>query len=276
MAGAEAAPAPCSRRASELVVLRRVDFDKDVRRPETDAARRSTPVRSAGRRVVGLTQPRTRPSSRRTLITNDPPLVSEEVAGWHVIAQQAGDDRPLQARPERGTLASSSAYKEATDGLPAHAVASVYVDGTALTEALDRRIKTGTGPIPGFGRVSWLAGAITAEPAGSSVHAALKGDEIEVSDYKAELPARGADAGLAVRRRERPRRDPRRDQALPGADSAARLRREAARLGPARTTRSRSSAARRRCTCARWRKAPSTRSSSRWTTRIVPTRCSTG
>jgi Protein of unknown function (DUF3352) len=161
---------------------------KGVVGPETDAVSLD-PSALSRQTVVGLTQPPDPAKLQATLITNDPPLVSEEVAGWHVIAQhRATIDRFKRARNE-GTLASSSAYKEATDGLPAQAVASVYLDGTALTEALDRRIKTGTGPIPGFGRVSWLAGAITAEPGGLGVHARLKGDEIEVSEYKAELPA---------------------------------------------------------------------------------------
>ena len=165
-----------------------VESFKGVVGPETDAVSLD-PSAFSRQTVVGLTQPPDPAKLQATLITNDPPLVSEEVAGWHVIAQhRATIDRFKRARNE-GTLASSSAYKEATDGLPAQAVASVYVDGTALTEALDRRIKTGTGPIPGFGRVSWLAGAITAEPGGLGVHARLKGDEIEVSDYKAELPA---------------------------------------------------------------------------------------
>jgi Protein of unknown function (DUF3352) len=165
-----------------------VESFKGVVGPETDAVSLD-PNAFSRHSVVGLTQPPDSAKLQATLITNDPPLVSEEVAGWHVIAQhRATIDRFKRARNE-GTLASSSAYKEATDGLPAQAVASVYVDGTALTEAVARRIKTGTGPIPGFGRVSWLAGAIRAEPGGLGVHARLKGDEIEVSDYKAELPA---------------------------------------------------------------------------------------
>lgn len=158
---------------------------KGVVGPETDALS----LDPAAQTVVGLTQPPDPARLQTTLVTNDPPLVSEEVAGWHVIARnRATIDRFKSARNE-GSLASSDAYKDATDGLDPHALASVYADGAAVTKALDRRFKTGNGPIPGFGRISWAAAALSAEPGALGVHARLKGDEIEVSAYKAKLPA---------------------------------------------------------------------------------------
>lgn len=138
---------------------------------------------------VALTQPPDVAKLQTALAKHDPPLVSEEVAGWHVIAEdRATIDRFKRAR-NGGTLASDDAYREATADLPSPALASVYVAGAALTAGLDRRLKTGPGPVPGFGRISWAAGAITAEPGGLGVHGRLKGDELEVSNYSAELPA---------------------------------------------------------------------------------------
>ena len=210
-----------------------VESFKGVVGPETDAVSLD-PGAFSRQTVVGLTQPQDPAKLQATLITNDPPLVSEEVAGWHVIAHhRATIDRFKRARNE-GTLASSSAYKEATDGLPAQAVATVYVDGAALTEALDSphqdRHRPDSRVRPrqlarrrDYGRAGRARGARQAE-----------GRRDRGQRLQGRAARGGADAGLAVRRRERPRRDPRRDQALPGSDRAARLRREAAGLGPAR------------------------------------------
>ena len=113
-----------------------------------------------------------------------------------VAADRAAIDRFKRAR-NGGSLAGSQAYKDATSGLPAAALASVYIDGAALTAAIDARAKTGTGPVPGLGRISWLAGAVTAEQRGLRVELRVKGDEIEATPFVAELPAQ-VPAGVAL------------------------------------------------------------------------------
>lgn len=156
--------------------------------PETDAVA-LTPADLAAQRLLGLTQS-PNPASLNTLLAkHDPPLVFEDVAGWQVIAaDRATIDRFKRAR-NKGTLASSSDYRDATAGLPSAALATVYVEGGALTAEVSRRAKAGIGPVPGVGRVSWFAGALGSAQGGLEVQLRSKGDEIEPVEYAAELPA---------------------------------------------------------------------------------------
>jgi hypothetical protein len=155
--------------------------------PETDALA-LTADDLAKKTFLGLTQPPDPAKLDTLLAKHKPPLVSEEVAGWHVIAaDRATIDRLKRAR-NQGSLADSSAYKDATEGLPANALGSVYADGAALTQELGRRLKAELGPIPGVGRVSWAAGAVSSRPGGADVQLRIKGDEIE-EPFAAQLPA---------------------------------------------------------------------------------------
>jgi Protein of unknown function (DUF3352) len=138
---------------------------------------------------VVLTQPPNPAKLDSLLAKHDPPLVSEEVAEWLVVApDRATIDRLKRAR-NAGSLVDTDAYKEATRDLSAPALVTFYADGAAATRALDRRLKTGLGPVPGLGRVGWIAGSLARRPDGLAVRLRVKGDEIEPSPYKAELPA---------------------------------------------------------------------------------------
>jgi hypothetical protein len=156
--------------------------------PETDAAALS-PADLDAKKIVGLTQPESTATLETLLAKHDPPLVSENIGGWQVVAADRETiDRFKRARNE-GSLAANSSYRAATEGLPAQALATIYVDGSALTTEVDRRAQTGLGPIPGVGRVSWLAGSVSSAPGGLEGQLRLKGDEIEPFEYTAELPA---------------------------------------------------------------------------------------
>ncbi len=171
--------------AAELPV---VDQLKGAVGPESDALALSETDLEGGR-ILGLTQP-SDPARLDTLLAkHHPPLVSEEVAGWRVVAADRRTIDALKRARNEGSLAASDAYREATSGLPADALATFYVDGTALTAEAARRAKAAVGPIPGVGRVSWLAGAISVKPGGIATDLRLKGDEIQPTQYTAELPA---------------------------------------------------------------------------------------
>ena len=138
---------------------------------------------------IGLTQPRNQAKLDSLLAKHTPPLVSEEVAAWRAIASGRTAIDGFKRARTGGSLAGSDAYREAVSGLPATSLASVYVDGAAVTAALDARVKTGTGPLPGLGRVSWLASALSAENNGLALDLRIKGDAIEATPFTAELPA---------------------------------------------------------------------------------------
>jgi hypothetical protein len=58
-----------------------------------------------------------------------------------------------------------------------------------VTAEASRHAKTEIGPIPGVGRVSWLAGSVSPATGGLTAQLRLKGDELEPFEYTAELPA---------------------------------------------------------------------------------------
>jgi hypothetical protein len=169
-----------------------VDFDRDVKPalgPETDLLALTAEDLNKNT-FVGLTQPQNEAKFLALLAKNDStPPVSEQIADWHVIAdERATIDRFKRARNE-GALSGSTAFKEATAELPADALATLYVNGGVLTSAIAKRAKTAAGPVPGIGRISWLAGALTARDRGLALDFRLKGDELTLSPFAAELPA---------------------------------------------------------------------------------------
>jgi hypothetical protein len=171
-------------------ILSRVGEAKRALGPETDLV-----ALGPGGPLLWLTQPRNPAELESLLAKHDPPLVSELIGSWRVIARdRTAIDRFKQAR-NGGSLLDNAAYMQATSGLPAGSPATVYADGAALTQALGKRLKTGTGlktstaPIPGLGRVAWAAGALTAQEHGIGFDLRIQGDEIEAAPFAAELPA---------------------------------------------------------------------------------------
>ncbi len=173
-AGADVAPA--------------VDALKGVLGPETDAVA-LTAADLDSKTLLGMTQPPSTAKLETALAKHNPPLVSENVSGWQVVAADRKTiDRFKRARND-GSLASNGDYKAATEGLPADALATIYADGATVTAEAGRHAKTEIGPIPGVGRVSWAAGSVSTAPGGFKVQLRLKGDELEPFEYAAELPA---------------------------------------------------------------------------------------
>ncbi len=165
---------------TDLIALDRADLDKDA--------------------FIGLTQADDK-AKLQTLLHKDAktPPVSEEIAGWQTIA----DDRALldrfKAARNGGTLSGNPRYTESLDGLPPNSIASLFIDGTVLTRAIEKTAKTGNGPVPGVGRISWLSAALTAHQKAFVVDLRLKGDEIEAAPYTAKLPGEiPADVSLFV------------------------------------------------------------------------------
>ncbi len=156
--------------------------------PETDLLALTAAELGKGS-FLGLTQPRNPAELEALLAKHKPPLVSEEVASWRVIGGDRAAIDAFKRGRNRGSLAGTSVYREATSQPPAAPLVSVYLDGAAATSALDAHAKTGTGPVPGLGRISWLAGAARAEQNGLALELRVKGDEIEAKPYAAELPA---------------------------------------------------------------------------------------
>jgi hypothetical protein len=150
-----------------------LDALKEVVGPETDLLELDPKTQFL------LTQPPSQAKLDSLLAKQKPALVSEQIGSWTVVARsRSAIDRLKRAR-NAGSLASSSAFKEATSGLPPLPLVSFYADGAAVS----------TSPVPGIGRVAWASGVVGDRPGGLHVQVQAKGDEIEPLAFKAELPA---------------------------------------------------------------------------------------
>ena len=167
------------------------DFERDVKPalgPETDLVALTGQDIGSGV-FLGLTQPRNPAKLLELLAKGSEKSVSEVVADWRVIADGRSTIDRFKRGRNGGVLADSDAYREATGDLPSDALATVYAEGAAVTRAIDHVVKTGTGPVPGLGRIGWLAGAVTAKEHGFALDVRIQGDEIEATSFTAELPA---------------------------------------------------------------------------------------
>jgi len=150
--------------------------------PETDV------VALDDRTLVALTQPPDRARLDSLLARQHPQLVAEQVGDWRVIARSREAIDRLKLARNGGSLADADGYRRATRGLPAAAPATFYADGAAVVRGLRGRGQA-VEPVPGLGRVGWVAGALTRRAGGLGVELRVEGDRIEAAPYAAELPA---------------------------------------------------------------------------------------
>jgi hypothetical protein len=155
---------------TDVIALNRTDLNKD--------------------HFVALTQADDK-AKLHSLLAKDSssPSVSEDIAGWQTIADDRATIDRFKAARNGGTLSGNTRYTESLAGLPSDSIASLFVDGSVVTRAIDKAAKTGSGPVPGLGRIGWLSAALTARQKAFVVDLQLKGDEIEAAPYTAELPA---------------------------------------------------------------------------------------
>jgi uncharacterized protein DUF3352 len=177
-----------------------VDFEQDVKPalgPETDVVAVTAQDLSKGT-FVGLTQPANSAKLDALLAKDENGSVSEEIGDWRVIADKRPTIDAFKRARNGGVLADSDSYKAATEALPAGALATLYLAGSVPTSAVAKQTKTAaTGPVPGLGRLGWIAGAVTGKENGFALDLRLQGDEIEATPFTAELPAE-VPAGASV------------------------------------------------------------------------------
>jgi hypothetical protein len=180
-----------------------VDFEHDVKPalgPETDMFTLNgqdftTEV------FLAATQPRDQAKFEQLIAKGKNNPVNEEIDGWQVVAEKRETIDRYKAAKRNGTIVDSESYKAAVKSLPEAALATIYVDGPTLSRTIATQAKTGSGsgPVPGLGRIGWLAGAVSAEQKGFALALRLQGDELEVTPFKPELPGQvPADVALFV------------------------------------------------------------------------------
>jgi hypothetical protein len=108
--------------------------------------------------LVVLTKPEDEDAFTELLEGED--AARAEVQGWQAVAQTEADLDRYRDALEGPSLEESEEFAEAMDDLPADALARIYVNGEALTEAFSE-LPAGAGPIP-FGFAGADAGSLGA------------------------------------------------------------------------------------------------------------------
>ena len=91
------------------------------------------------------------------LATSDKKPVTGEVEGWTAVAQSQKALAAYKTALAEGTLADDDSFTEAMDGLPAEALARVYVNGKGLAGAFDKAAgaaSSALGSLPATGGLS--------------------------------------------------------------------------------------------------------------------------
>lgn len=109
---------------------------------------------------VILTQPDDEQKLDQLLAKSDEVFVRREIEGWQAVAKDAAQIDAYVAALEKGKLADSQVFDEATADLPDEALMTLYVDGDALRGAARKAGQPDE--IPGFGKLRWIAGAAEA------------------------------------------------------------------------------------------------------------------
>jgi hypothetical protein len=172
-----------------------LDWERDVRPALGDTLYlvRLDPSRKGTE--VGYTRP-AEPARFDDLLDRlrDPELVHRRLGPWTLFAESQGAlDRFEQLRADEGTLADEDWFREATDPLPASALARVVLDGAAVQQALEASSRDGMlGSLaPALGSPRYLAAALAAGSDGIELTGATRVDDgAELGSFVPGLPER--------------------------------------------------------------------------------------
>jgi hypothetical protein len=172
-----------------------VDFRRDVEPalgPETDIVGLDL---SGEGEFVALTQPDDKQKFEDLMAKGDEEVFTRELDGWTVFADSEAILDEFEAARENGRLADSSDYQDAIDQIDQGGIASVYLNGKALADALAEEGGASSAQLetifPG-GKIPSLAISVKAEDDGVRVEGGAKVAEDDTrftgENFHAELP----------------------------------------------------------------------------------------
>jgi hypothetical protein len=144
--------------------------------------------------VVGLTKPKDQAKFDALLAKSTPPMVSEQVDGWTVFAeQQSFLDEFDKARSDSGSLSDDSVFGDAYGSLPSDSIARAWVRGSTLQTAFDQKLDAAGLPADTtknqVGTLDALTAAVAPQTDGMKIASTFSGDlDIGGSTYHADLP----------------------------------------------------------------------------------------
>jgi hypothetical protein len=148
--------------------------------------------------VVGIVKPSDEQKLEALLAKGDEPAVSRKVDGWTVIADDEATLDRFETARSSGKLEDADAFNDAMDGLPEEALAKLYVNGGAATDALN---EAGGGAATGKNRLKTVALALGAKSSGLKLDGAftseLEDDFASSKPYESKLLEAAPEGALA-------------------------------------------------------------------------------
>lgn len=134
-----------------------------------------------GNNVVVLTQPKDKAKLKALLAKSDEPPASMDVGTWTVFADERKKLDLFDRARRDGTLDGSSTFKDAMKEAASDAEATVYLNGQAVQNRLEKSLATSSakvGSTRDLGKLDWLIASATAKDGGVSIsgdaHASLE------------------------------------------------------------------------------------------------------
>jgi hypothetical protein len=174
-----------------------LDFERDVAPalgPETAFV-----FLASADEVVVLTQPEDAAKLDALLERSDEPTVTREIEGWTAIAETAAVLDAFERGAEAGTLDDDDRFQEAVADLPAEAIAKLYVNGDAITDAADSVSGGSSDILTGGGKLVSVGTALEALDTGAKLGGVVRlegGTRVEA--YEPALLERVPDDALLV------------------------------------------------------------------------------
>jgi Protein of unknown function (DUF3352) len=132
---------------------------------------------------VGILKPADEAKFETLLAESDEPTVSRKVDGWTVVADDEATLDRFETARSSGRLEDADAFSDAMDGLPEEALAKLYVNGAAATDAVN---DAGGAAATGKNRLKTVALALGAKSSGLKLDGAIT-SELE-DDFASSKP----------------------------------------------------------------------------------------
>ena len=146
--------------------------------------------------MIGMTQPADAQKFDALLAKATPPPKHVVIDGWTVFSENQAGLTAFQAEADKGKLADSGTYKQATADLPGDANVTLYVNGATAVSALKSALPQARS-VP-TGQLDWLGAALSTQPDSVKLVGTVKSSQLPGQTFKQTLLSRVPADSLVV------------------------------------------------------------------------------
>jgi Protein of unknown function (DUF3352) len=116
-------------------------------------------------------------------------LVVDDYKGWKIFSNKQATLDAFKQRADAGAIGDAATYKDATGSLSGDSLASIYVNGTKATAALQQALPAASSATTSNGKLVWAVANLVAENDGARLEAKFKAQDLkaQLKPYKSAL-----------------------------------------------------------------------------------------